>query len=178
MYKLSSENKTQELREACHDEFVYYGCIDTYLIYEIDKKKNFTPLIIMMAEKYGVLHSEVLGTVKPWSSYLANAAYAEKKIIEVPPKVEEEPTIKGGRVMAPTPGRYSWLCSVDVNSMYPLLAMVGFNMSPETFVPLQKAPSDLREYILRYFNDEDEDRVLTLDDKIWNNVSELLYTFE
>jgi len=166
------ERYLELVKELAHSEFVYYGAIDTYLIKEIDNKKNFTSLMIMLAEKMGVLISETLGTVRPWSQYISNIAYTNNEIIERPNnRFEGEIKVKGGRVTDPTVGLHKWVCSVDVNSMYPN-TMRAFNMSPEKFTQIGNISqrSKLRDILLSYFNDEDEDRRLNVPEHVMNNL--------
>jgi DNA polymerase elongation subunit (family B) len=61
--------------------------------------------------------------------------------------------------------------------MYPLLGMVGFNMSPETFVPKHKLPDDLHDVVLAFFNGQDEYKVLDLGDDVWDTVTGLLQKY-
>lgn len=174
-FKETGDDKYLKLvQELSYSEFVYYGVKDPYLTLKIDQKKNFTALMVNLAEKMGVKLEDTLGTVKQWSQYIANKAYQNKEIIEARESSDETVSVKGGRVTEPIVGLHEWVCSVDVNSMYPNLGMRAFNMSPEKFVPKHKLPPDLREYILRYFNDEDEDARMTLPEDVWDKVSELL----
>lgn len=161
------------VKELSHSEFVYYGGKDTHLITRVDQKKNFTTLMVMMAEKMGVLIEDTMGTVKPWSNFIANTGYTNKEIIPAKDRESVEVSVKGGRVTDPVVGKHDWVVSVDVNSLYPS-EMRAFNMSPEKFVPRHELPKDLLELVLRYFNDEDEDARLMLDNSILNKASELL----
>lgn len=162
-----------EVRELAHSEFVYYGIKDTYLIKRIDEKKNFTALMLMIAEKMGVTLYDTMGTVKAWSQYIGNKSYLDNKVL--PPKTEHsEPHVVGGYVRDPVKGKHKWVLSADVNSMYPLLGMVGFNMSPETFIPKHKLPSDLKDIVLAHFNDQEESNRLTLNKDVWAKCTELL----
>lgn len=173
IYKAAIAGNLDEVKELSHSEFCYYGYKDPLLIKKIDDKLNFTSLQIMIAEKMGVLFSDATATVKPWSQYILNKAYLDNKII--PKKTEHVSTdIVGGYVRNPVIGKHKWVLSADVNSMYPLLGMVGFNMSSETFVPKYKLESDLKELILMYFNDQKEENRFLLDDNIWNKITELL----
>ena len=148
IYKAAIEGNTQEVKELAHSDFVHYGVIDTVIIKEIDNKKNFTSLIIMIAEKMGVTLSDSMGTVKPWSKFIANKALLQNKVIPKVHAKEDNISIKGGHVAVPEIGLHKWTMSSDVNSMYPLLGMVGFNISPETFVELNKVPADLKGILL------------------------------
>lgn len=156
-----------------HDEFVYYGCVDTYLIKRIDDKLNFTILMCMIAEKMGVQISDTLGTVKPWSQYISNKSMLDMKVM---PKRQEfdSPHVVGGYVRDPNKGKHKWVLSADVNSMYPLLGMVGFNMSPETYIPKHKLPADLRDIVLQYFNNQEESQRLELPSEVWELTTDLL----
>lgn len=159
-----------------YDEFVYYGIKDTYLIKRIDESKNFTVLMNMIAEKMGVQISDTLGTVKPWSQYIANRSMLNRQVM---PKRQEfpDPYVVGGYVRDPNKGKHEWVLSADVNSMYPLLGMVGFNMSPETFVPKHKLPDDLHDIVLAFFNGQDESKVLDLGEDVWATVTGLLQKY-
>lgn len=156
-----------------HDDFCFYGAIDTYLIKRLDDKLNFTVLMSMIAEKMGVQLSDSMGTVKPWSQYILNRSLLDKKVM--PPKADHpDPRVVGGYVRDPNKGKHKWVVSADVNSMYPLLGMVGFNMSPETFIPKHKLPSQLRDIVMQYFNDQDESKRLTLPNEVWQTTTRLL----
>ena len=162
-----------EVRELAHSEFVYYGITDTYLIKRIDDKQNFTALMCMISQKMGVQISDSLGTVKPWSQFISNSALLDRKVM--PPKQEHpSPNVVGGFVRDPNAGKHKWVISADVNSMYPLLGMVGFNMSPETFVPKHKLPSELRDIVLTHFNNQEESERFNISDDTWQKTKNLL----
>ena len=99
----------------------------------------------------GVNFSESIGTLKPWGSYILNEFY-KKRMVQAPKSENDGLTnIIGGFVRDPIVGQHKWIVSEDVNSMYPLLSMVSFNMSPETFIPVSKAPPEVREMILTHY---------------------------
>ena len=170
IYKAAIAGDWEEVKELSHSEFVHYGAIDTYLIKEIDDKKNFSVLMSMIAEKMGVQIGDSMGTVKPWSQYIANKSMMNMQVM--PPRQDHpQPNIVGGYVRDPNAGKHRWTLSADVNSMYPLLGMVGFNMSPETFIPKYKLPEKLRDLVLMHFNDQDDEKRIYMDNNIWNNVT-------
>jgi len=173
IYQAAIAGNWTEVRELSHSEFVYYGITDTYLIRRIDEKLNFTAIMTMIAEKMGVQIGDAMGTVKPWSQYIANKSMLNNQVM--PPKRDNpQPSIVGGYVRDPQKGKHKWVLSADVNSMYPLLGMVGFNMSPETFIPKYKLPPELRDIVMSYFNDQEESNRLTLEQNVWNETTRLL----
>lgn len=157
IYKQAVAGNIQEVRDLSYSLFCYYGCIDTYLIERLIRKLKFHDILVMLSSKMGVMISDSMGTVKPWSQFLSNVALLENIIM--PPKQEHpQPDVVGGYVRKPEHGIIRWILSEDVNSMYPLLGMVAFNMSPETFVPIYKLPDDIRDIIIKYYTGQDESK--------------------
>jgi len=174
IYQEAIKGNIDEVKELAHSDFVYYGITDTYLIKELDKKLNFTSLLLMISEKMGVHIDDAMGTVKPWSQYMLNRSYENKKAIPPRQHTDESVSIVGGFVRDPIVGKHKWVMSADVSSMYPLLGMTGYNMSPETYIPIHKLPNDLREVILRYWNNENEAERLELSQDVKDLTTSLL----
>lgn len=174
IYQLAiKEGISQEVRELGHSEFCFYSYKDPILIKKIDEARNLTKLMIMISEKMGVQISDSLGTVKPWAQYLSNVAIIDAQVMP-PQKENAQPHVVGGYVRDPSLGRKKWVISSDVNSMYPLLGMAGFNMSPETFLEIHQLPPSLRDLVLTYFTGQDEGQRLELTDDVWETVIEEL----
>lgn len=173
VYKAACESNDSEVRDLGYSEFVWYGLKDTWLLKRIDDKRKFTDAMLMISSMTGTELSDSLGTVRIWSQYLSNLLM--KRNLVLPPK-EEHPTpqVVGGYVADPVKGKHEWVMSVDVNSMYPLLGMVGSNMSPETYIQPHDVPAELQDYIRMYYNTQDETNILELDTNIKESVSELL----
>lgn len=176
IYQAALKGDWDEVRELSFSEFVYYGCVDVFLIKQIDDKGNFSTIMTMIAEKMGVQIGDSTGTVKPWSQYLANKSMLNHQV-QPPQKDHPQPNVVGGFVRESNIGKHQWVLSTDVNSMYPLLGMAGFNMSPETFVPKHKLPNQLRDIVLQYFSDQDEARVLALPKEVKEKTTELLQEY-
>ena len=178
--KISEKNNTitddqkKKLNELLQFQFVYYGVKDVYLLKLIDKVRNLTNIACAKACRMGVGIGESIYTLKPWGAYILNEFY-KLHLVDQPHTLSETiANVIGGFVRQPVTGKHEWVVSEDVNSMYPLLSMVSFNMSPETYVPLSKAPAELREFILTYYTDQDEDRCLNLSNEVKLKTIELL----
>lgn len=176
IYKQAIAGNLDEVRELAYSDFVYYGIKDTYLIAGIDNKLKFTSLLLMIAEKMGVTLADASATVKPWSQYILNKSYQENKIMPYK-KDNPQPSVVGGFVRDPQIGKHKFVISADVNSMYPLLSMVGFNMSPETYIPKHKLPADLKDLVLSKFNDQNEENRLKMSKDEWDVVENLLQKY-
>jgi DNA polymerase elongation subunit (family B) len=61
--------------------------------------------------------------------------YLKKRDIVIPPKIRSDKNEKyaGAYVKEPIPGKYDWVVSFDLNSLYPHLIM-QYNISPETLL--------------------------------------------
>ena len=167
IYQLAiKDGITEEVRELGHSEFCWYSYKDPLLIKKLDDKLNFTDLIVRTAERMGVLHTDSFGTVRPWSQYIANIALQRSQVLP-PTQDHDQPNVVGGYVKDPVRGRHKWVLSADVASMYPLLGMTAFNMSPETIRDLSQVSPGLRDIILSYFNDQNEGKLLNYPDEVW-----------
>jgi DNA polymerase elongation subunit (family B) len=86
-----------------------------------------------MAYLGGVNYTDTLGTTAIWDTIIFRDLAKDK--IAIPPfKPKAKTKFAGGYVKSPMVGRHSWVCSFDLNSLYPSI-MVQYNMSPETICP-------------------------------------------
>ena len=172
------DENEKELIKYINFHFVYYGIRDVIIMRDIDNKLSLTNIIISIAQTMGVLPVDVMGTVKPWSQYISNVAYYEGKVMCSVSENETSASYSGGYVRDPVKGKHRWVLNFDVNSMYPQLSIAGFGMSPENLIPLHSLPSDLREMIEKYYNNDNEQERLTLDQNILDKTSELLRKYD
>ena len=72
--------------------------------------------------------------------------YLKKKNIVIPPKekIEKNSKYAGAYVKEPIPGRYDWVVSFDLTSLYPSLIM-QYSISPETLVTKDDLNVRIRE---------------------------------
>ncbi len=154
------------IKEKSYSEFVHYGVIDFVILKGIDESRNFTALMLNMAELFGARIPDVLGTLKQWNAYISNMAIQQNLVM--PEKTDhDDPNIVGGFVRDPEKGKHKWILSTDVSSMYPLLSMAAFNMSGETFIDVAHRPQEVTDMINKYFFDQDEDRLFDLSSEDW-----------
>jgi DNA polymerase elongation subunit (family B) len=174
--KTKDEKYLKLMKQLSWDDFLYYSIKDSEILYKIDKTIGLTPMMISIAEKMGVLFDDTLGTVKPWSTYISNVAF-KKGLIVNPKGNPTNETNKGGFVRDSIKGRYKWVVSEDITSMYPLLSMTASNMSPETYISINKLPKDIQEIVVKYFHNEIEDERLELSQDIWDEYTRLLQKY-
>lgn len=176
VYQEAVKGNLEEMKELGHSEFVWYGLKDTWLLKRIDDKRKFVDTMLLISTMTGTQLVDALGTVKIWSQYLSNLLMNQNLVM---PKKQEhpQPHVVGGYVQEPIKGKHEWVMSVDVNSMYPLLGMVSFNMSPETYVEPHNVPTELQDVIRRYYNSQDEDKIINLPKETKEVVTGLLQKY-
>ena len=88
-------------------------------------------LAITMAYDAKANYVDVFSQVRMWDTIIYN--YLKKRNIVIPPKNRSNKNEKyaGAYVKEPIPGKYDWVVSFDLNSLYPHLIM-QYNISPET----------------------------------------------
>jgi len=112
-------------------KFVEYNIIDVELVDRMEDKMKLIELAIVMAYDAKVNYEDVYSQVRTWDAIIYN--YLKKRNIAIPPKERSDKDAKyaGAYVKEPIPGKYDWVVSFDLNSLYPHLIM-QYNISPET----------------------------------------------
>ena len=138
------------------DKFLDYSIQDVVILKNLEEKLKLIALIQILAYMMGINYEDAFGTVKPWSQYLTNLGMNRNLVMPHKNLNKLGHPIIGGFVRAPRTGKSEWIVSIDVNSMYPLLGMRAFNMSPETYVEESDMPEDMKHLREKYHRDEDE----------------------
>ena len=121
----------------------------------MEDKIAMITLTLTMAYKAGVNYSDTMGTVAIWDSLIHRTLLAQN-IIVPPSKDSFKREYDGGYVKEPQCGIHDWVCSFDVNSLYPNI-IVQWNMSPETILKGDINPSVTVEKCLNgLVNDTDK----------------------
>ena len=112
-------------------KFVEYNIKDVELVDRLEDKMKLIELALTMAYDAKVNYNDVFYQVRMWDTIIYN--YLKKKGIVIPQKEQSDKSDKyaGAYVKEPIAGRYDWVVSFDLNSLYPHLIM-QYNISPET----------------------------------------------
>ena len=127
-------------------KFVDYNIVDVELVDRLEDKLKLIDLTFTRAFDAKINFTDVAFQVRCWDAIIYN--YLKKKNIVVPQKERNQKDEKyaGAYVKEPKPGKYDWVVSFDLNSLYPHLIM-QYNISPETLVDT-KHPSATVERLL------------------------------
>lgn len=131
--KVKFEGSLYELYKNDYQKYVEYNITDVSLLVAMEEKTSLLKLATSMAYIAGSNFSDVFGTVGIWDSFINK--YLHERGMIVPPKVikNENNEYVGGYVKEVCASSYDWVCSFDINSLYPSI-IVQWNMSPETLV--------------------------------------------
>jgi DNA polymerase elongation subunit (family B) len=114
-------------------KFIEYNIVDVELVDRLEDKMKLIELALTMAYDAKVNYADVFYQVRMWDNIIYN--YLKKRDIVIPPRSKSQKNEKyaGAYVKEPIPGKYDWVASFDLNSLYPHLIM-QYNISPETLV--------------------------------------------
>jgi DNA polymerase elongation subunit (family B) len=127
-------------------KFIEYNIVDVELVDRLEDKMKLIELALTMAYDAKVNYADVFYQVRMWDNIIYN--YLKKRDIVIPPKIKSDKNEKyaGAYVKEPIPGKYDWVVSFDLNSLYPHLIM-QYNISPETLLD-EKHPTATVDKIL------------------------------
>ena len=112
-------------------KFIEYNIQDVELIDRLEDKMKLLELAITMSYDAKVNFEDVYSQVRMWDTMIYNYL-ADKNIVPPPRKgSKKDEKYAGAYVKEPVPGKYDWVVSFDLNSLYPHLIM-QYNISPET----------------------------------------------
>ena len=126
-----------ELYKTNYQKFVDYNVHDVILVERLEEKMKLMEMIISLAYMAKCNFNDVFSPVKMWDCIIHN--HLRNQNVVIPPKVHETKTeaYEGAFVKDPQIGRHKWVCSFDLNSLYPHLIM-QYNISPETIVGMHE----------------------------------------
>ena len=127
-------------------KFVEYNIIDVELVDRMEDKLKLIELALTMAYDAKVNYQDIFFQVRLWDCIIYNEL--KKRNIAIPQKVgsKKDEKYAGAYVKEPIPGKYDWVVSFDLNSLYPHLIM-QYNISPETLID-KRHPSATVDRIL------------------------------
>lgn len=146
--KIEFDGSLNNLMKTDIKKFIEYNLHDIILVKKMNDQLQFIELAMSICHVCHVGYEE-FGTS---SKFLEGAllTYLRRKKLIAPNKklnaevngdrddnLNDDVGFEGAYVKDPVPGRYDWVCSADINSLYPSVIM-SLNISPETKVGVIK----------------------------------------
>ena len=151
-YELGERKLDYSEHETMHDfymndfeKFVDYNIHDVVLVDKLEEKLKFIEQVFAIAYDAKVNYTDTFTTVRIWDIIITNylmdrgivVPHIERSELDERSSVDKElGPIVGAYVKDPQTGLHDWVCSFDLNSLYPHLIM-QYNISPDTFVTMQ-----------------------------------------
>ncbi len=112
-------------------KFIDYNIKDVELVLQLEDKMKLLELAVALAYDAKVNLKDVYYQVRMWDTLIYN--FLKRRNTVVPPikRSDKDQKYAGAYVKEPIPGKYDWVVSFDLNSLYPHLIM-QYNISPET----------------------------------------------
>lgn len=144
--KVQYDGNLSELYVKDFKKFVDYGKKDVELLQRIEHKQKLIELVVMLGYKSKVNYLDSMMQVRMWdNAFMVFLKYQRK--IQVPYKTAKDDDglgYEGAYVKQPIAGKYNWVMSDDVASLYPSIIM-AYNMSPETYY--DKLDKDVKFFV-------------------------------
>jgi DNA polymerase elongation subunit (family B) len=130
------------------DKFVDYNLVDVDLVDRLEEKMKLIDLVMLMAYDAKCNYTDTFQQVRLWDIIIYN--YLKERNIVLPPitRSDKKDQYAGAYVKEPIPGGYDWVCSFDLNSLYPSLIRF-LNISPETLLDEKFNGADVEKFITK-----------------------------
>lgn len=115
-----------------YKKFIDYNIRDVELVDKLDKKMGLFDLVYAIAYDGRVNFADTLTSVRMWDMIIHNHLHHKNIAIDPFVKKDKERQVEGAYVKDPQTGMHKWICSFDLNSLYPHLIM-QYNIGPDTY---------------------------------------------
>jgi DNA polymerase elongation subunit (family B) len=122
-----------------------HNCNDVRLVDRIEAKRKLIELQLVVAYHAKINHVDVLSQVKMWDTNIVNHLLEDGVVVPQKGSPDKTTQFTGAYVMTPIVGMHEWICSFDVQSLYPTI-MRTLNMGMETKVPHRELTPEMRRY--------------------------------
>lgn len=114
-------------------KFIEYNIHDVELVERLNAKGGLISMAFTLAYDNKTNYEDAFSQVRMWDAICYN--HLRRRGIVIPPKkhTSKDQAYEGAYVKDPQLGLHEWICSLDLNSLYPHLIM-QYNMSPETII--------------------------------------------
>ena len=145
--KVEFEGSLDNLKKTDIKKFIEYNLHDIILVKKMNDQLQFVELAQSIChvchtgyEEFSVSSKILEGALLTYLRRKKMVAPNKKAPEENPDKdddLDDDVGFEGAYVKDPIPGRYEWICSADINSLYPSVIM-SLNISPETKIAVIK----------------------------------------
>lgn len=116
-----------------YTKYLDYNIKDVDLVIRLEAKKKLIKLACMIAYSGKTNYNDVFMNVRMWDVIVANTLRWEGVQVPFFSSASKDDAYEGAYVKDPLRGKYQWVASFDLTSLYPSIIM-QYNISPETML--------------------------------------------
>ena len=145
--KIEYEGSLNDLMKSDIKKFIDYNLHDIILVKKMNDQLQFVELAMSIChvchvgyEEFGMSSKFLEGALLTYlrrKKLIAPNKKLKLDVVDRDDDLADDVGFEGAYVKDPVPGRYDWVCSADINSLYPSVIM-SLNISPETKVGIIK----------------------------------------
>jgi len=145
--KIEYEGSLNDLMKSDIKKFIEYNLHDIILVKKMNDQLQFIELAMSIChvchvgyEEFGMSSKFLEGALLTYlrrKKLIAPNKKLKLDVVDGDDDLADDVGFEGAYVKDPVPGRYDWVCSADINSLYPSVIM-SLNISPETKVGIIK----------------------------------------
>ena len=145
--KIEYEGSLNDLMKSDIKKFIEYNLHDIILVKKMNDQLQFVELAMSIChvchvgyEEFGMSSKFLEGALLTYlrrKKLIAPNKKLKLEVVDRDDDLADDVGFEGAYVKDPVPGRYDWVCSADINSLYPSVIM-SLNISPETKVGIIK----------------------------------------
>ena len=145
--KIEYEGSLNDLMKSDIKKFIEYNLHDIILVKKMNDQLQFVELAMSIChvchvgyEEFGMSSKFLEGALLTYlrrKKLIAPNKKLKLDVVDRDDDLADDVGFEGAYVKDPVPGRYDWVCSADINSLYPSVIM-SLNISPETKVGIIK----------------------------------------
>jgi DNA polymerase elongation subunit (family B) len=129
----SEYESLHQLYRLDYQKFIEYNINDVELVSRLDEKMKLIDMVLALAYDAKVNLTDVFTQVRMWDTLIHNHLISRNIVVPQNASTQKNEQYAGAYVKEPVPGKYDWVVSFDLNSLYPHLIM-QYNVSPDTIV--------------------------------------------
>lgn len=131
-----------------YQKFIEYNIQDVRLVEKLDAKHKMIDLVITLCYDNKCNFDDAFQQVRMWDALAYNKLKSMNMVVPQAKRTRKSEQYPGAYVKDPDIGKYEWVVSEDLDSLYPHLIM-QYNISPDKFVEPADYTEEMREFIAK-----------------------------
>ena len=133
----SEYGSLHELYKQDYTQFIRYNIHDVKLVQRLEEKLGYLSLSFVIAYLTKINYEDVFSSIRLWDVVISSWLLKQNTIIPATSEREDSDGYEGAFVKDPLRGKFDWVCSFDLTSLYPSIIR-SFNISPDVDISMKQ----------------------------------------